>query len=237
MCSWEHTEGRIWGFSSCWGTPTPSDPLACVCIFIQDFEVVLLNASFGCVRSALLQFSLAGAWAGVCLCIPPGQHWSVRPRPLKPGFLFKTPVGETGSGSGLSTSGGPPCCAAPDAAVRMLKQLCVFKFSFYWLFANCDESLLSHGLERRKHTHTRTLIPTFCPVDSPLPACCVSAPLLSSSPYLHLPGSLLFSLPQASSPQHLTFNHLIPPMQNTGCFSTAPLISVKKGAGGAFAVQ
>lgn len=27
----------------------PADPFACVCLFMQGFEVALLNASFGCI--------------------------------------------------------------------------------------------------------------------------------------------------------------------------------------------
>lgn len=48
----------------------PSEALrrfACVCIFMQGFEVVLLNASFGCIGE--LFFNLA--WQAYCWGLPP----------------------------------------------------------------------------------------------------------------------------------------------------------------------
>lgn len=69
------TSGVIRGLSSSWGAPDPSDPIARVFLFMRDFEVVLLKASFGfAIWQTLLQFNLAGIRDGVGLCIPLGQH-------------------------------------------------------------------------------------------------------------------------------------------------------------------
>lgn len=56
---------------SSWGTPKPSDPFACVCIFMQGFEVVLLNASFGCIGE--LFFNLA--WQAYRLGFASAYRW------------------------------------------------------------------------------------------------------------------------------------------------------------------
>lgn len=58
--------------------PEPSDPIARVFLFMPDFEVVLLKASFGVVIwQTLPQLNLAGVRDGVGLCIPLGQHCCV----------------------------------------------------------------------------------------------------------------------------------------------------------------
>lgn len=71
VCLWTRRTAVIWGLSSSWGTPKPSDPFACVCIFMQGFEVVLLNASFGCIGK--LFFNLA--WQAYGLGFASTYHW------------------------------------------------------------------------------------------------------------------------------------------------------------------
>lgn len=58
VCQWTHMTTVICCLSSSWGTPKALRSLCmCVCIFMQGFEVVLLNASFGCIGK--LFFNLA----------------------------------------------------------------------------------------------------------------------------------------------------------------------------------
>lgn len=166
-------------------------------------------------RQALLQFSLAGVQAGVCLSIPLGQHWCVRLKPLKPRVLFKTLLWERGSW--LSTRERPPCCAAPDEGHAAAFHFEGRRISTCWivshshtLLANCEKPFLSRGLVENKHTYTHTY-------SNFLPCRLRSLSLLCECPtlvlcYLHL----LSSLCKASSPQHLTFNPLIP--QRVRCF-------------------
>ena len=90
MWMWTWRTAVIWGFALRLGHSGALRSLhMCVYIFARFWSgsserIIWLH------RKALLQFSLAGVWAGVCLRIPLGQHWCVRPRPLKPGVLFKT---------------------------------------------------------------------------------------------------------------------------------------------------
>lgn len=62
----------IWGFELGLGRlQSPRIPFACVCIFMQGFEVVLLNASFGCIGK--LFFNLA--WQAHGLGFASAYRW------------------------------------------------------------------------------------------------------------------------------------------------------------------
>ncbi len=169
-------------------------------------------------RQALLQFSLAGVRAGVCLRIPLGQHWCVRLRPLKPGVLFKTPLPGSSSGSWLSTRERPP--AAQHLMRRgALKPLNLTEEEFVHLeislsnshrvLVNCDEPSLSRGLEKNKHTHTHTQTHIFTHF---FQLSALSTPL--SQPAVWVPHS---SPPLLPPPPH------IPPLlPSPGLLASAP---------------
>lgn len=58
VCGCGHRGRQLFGVCARAGAlQRTSEPLACVCIFMQGFEVVLLNASFGCIGK--LFFNLA----------------------------------------------------------------------------------------------------------------------------------------------------------------------------------
>lgn len=59
------TSGVIWGLSSSRGAPEPSDPIACVFLFMPDFEVVLLKASFGFVGRLFLSLTWQASGMGL----------------------------------------------------------------------------------------------------------------------------------------------------------------------------
>lgn len=151
-------------------------------------------------RQALLQFSLAGVQAGVYLSIPLGQHWCVRLKSLKPRVLFKTLLWERGSW--LSTKERPP---AVQHLTRGKLQPFILKEEEFLLvelsrthtyFLLIVRSPSFHVALWKTNTRIRTLIPTFCPVDSALSPCSLphSCPLLPPPPLLPLQG-LLASAP------------------------------------------
>lgn len=217
MWMWTQRTAVIWGFSLKLGHSKALRSL-CMCVYIyarfwsgSSERIIWLH------RQALLQFCLAGVWAGVCLCIPLGQHGCVRLRPLKPGVLFKRPLGEGITRFWLSTREHTPAVRhLKRGTLKRLLQMdeeCLhldFSLSFpestfllWW-----DLALTWPWGENKP-----TLI-FFLPCHLTSPACCVSSPLVSFPCCLYL----LFSLPQAFSPHHLTFNPLIPQMHRVKCF-------------------
>lgn len=180
---WTRRTAVIWGLHSIRGTPKPADPFACVRLFMQGFEVVLLNASFGCIGKLFFNLAWQAYGLGFALHIPLVQHWCLRLRPLKPGVLFKTPL----ITEELRLLVVNQRAESPHPLLRSTwkgapgRRICT-----PWI-AHTDSLLIAMRLQlhlfSRKintHTHICTLTPTFCPVDSPFPPRCVTAPLLSS---------------------------------------------------------
>lgn len=107
-------------------------------------------------RQTLLQFSLAGVRAGVCLRIPLVQRWCLRLRPLKLGVLSKMPFIRSISGLWLSNRDGndPLVCSTWSFKFWHEEDLDFLSFP---PFLVCDETSLSRGLDKA-NTHTDTQI-------------------------------------------------------------------------------
>ena len=112
--------GRRQLFGVCarsWGAPKPPAPFACVCIFMQGFEVVLLNASFGCIGELFLNL----AWQGSRLGFASTYRWvsiDVWGRGLlKLGFYIRRLFDRATPALGCQPGNAPPPsprCASPE---------------------------------------------------------------------------------------------------------------------------
>lgn len=146
----------------------------CVCIFMQGFEVVLLNASFGCIGKLFfnlawqaygLGFASAYRWVSIDV-----WDWGLWSR----GFYLRCLFDRAAPALGYQPGTPPP---TPQTHTTM-----PIEFSHSLTLTPCQLWCTLTFICPSGKTNAHTLSHTFCPVDFPLSACCVSAPLLSSSP-------------------------------------------------------
>lgn len=219
---WTWRTAVIWGLHSIRGTPKPADPFACVCLFMQGFEVVLLNASFGCIGKLFFNLAWQAYGLGFALHIPLVQHWCLRLRPLKPGVLFKTPLitEELQLLVVNQRAEFPPPPAEKHLKRGTRKEDLHSLNRSHRLLANCDETPASHVLQKNKHTHTylhtySNFLSCRLSFPSPLRNC----PALVLLLYLYPPYLSTLPFPRPPRLTYLTFNPLIPLIQREGWFS------------------